>query len=308
MQNSMVGFRADAILTGGFRKRILRTMMTMHPSCEFETFGPRQIIPSVQLIALSLLSGAALLMGSAAAHAESLSVGPAKVNGLVIDGLRGSIIVDVSEVEEVELTIDGDQEALDRLETTVDDDAIRIKVPSSDTNIAVIEDNVTVIASGGGTSRVQIGDKVYTNDSEPIELDVRATVPPGTILRLGGLVGSVEIGDTEADVVLSCASCEATMGTIAALDLNIAGSGEVAVEAIDRALVAEISGGGSIDIADGDVDSARVNIVGSGDVGFGGHAVDASVNIVGSGKVHIRETDNPIQSTIIGSGDVVTGN
>lgn len=282
-------------------------MMTMHPSCRFEAFGRRQIIPTAQLVTLSLLSSAALLIGSAIAHAESLQLGPAAVQGVVIDGLRGSIKVDVTDGDEVELVIDGDSEALDRLETTVGDDAIRVKIPSSDSNIAVIEDNVTVIASGGGTSRVQIGDKVYTSESEPIELDVRAKVPKGTILRLGGLVGSAEIGDTAADVVLSCASCEATLGKIAALDLNIAGSGEVTVEQIDRALVAEISGGGRIDIAGGDVDSARVNIVGSGDVDFGGHAVDASVSIVGSGKVHIRETDNPIQSTIIGSGDVVTG-
>jgi len=282
-------------------------MRMMDLSGRFETFGWQQVAHFTKPALLALLGGSALSFGSATTHAESLALGPAVVKGLVIDGLRGSIAVEITESDEVELVIDGNDDALDKLETLIDEDALRIKVPAADTNVAVVDGDVTVITSGGGTSHVQIGDKTYTSESEPIELDVRAMVPAGTILRLGSFVGKAEIGDTEADVVLSCASCEATLGKIAALDLSIAGSGDVEVGYVERAIAAEISGGGSIDIADGDVERADVNIVGSGEIDFGGRAVDAAVNIVGSGEVHIRETDNPIQSTIIGSGDVVTG-
>lgn len=248
-------------------------------------------------------------MGSAVANADSQTIGPAKVKGLVIDGLRGSIVVDVTSGDEVELVVDGDNDVLDQLETTIDGDALRIRVPSSDANIAVVDNqgNISVVTSGGGHAEVQIGDKTYTSNSKPIELAMRAKVPVGTMVHLEGLVGHTEIGDTEADVFLNCANCKASLGTIAALDLNISGSGEVAVDRIDRALVTEISGGGRVDIADGGVENASVNIVGSGEVDFAGHAVDASVSIVGSGNVRIRDVDNPIQSSIIGSGDVVTG-
>lgn len=284
-------------------------MMTMHPSCLFEVLNWRQAAQSAKLITGGLLSCTALLIGSAVANADSQTIGPAKVKGLVIDGLRGSIVVDVTAGDEVELVVDGDNDALDQLETTIDDDALRIRVPSSDTNIAVVDNqgNVSVVTSGGGRAEVQIGDKTYTSNSEPIELAVRATVPVGTMLHLEGLVGRTEIGDTEADVVLNCANCKATLGTIAALDLNISGTGEVVVERIERALVTEISGGGRVDIADGGVENASVNIVGNGEVNFAGHAVDASVSIVGSGNVRIRDVDNPVQSSVIGSGDVITG-
>lgn len=284
-------------------------MMTMHPSCLFEVLSWRQAAPSAKLITRVLLSCTALLIGSAVANADSQTIGPAKVKGLVIDGLRGSIVVEVTAADEVELVVDGDNDTLDQLETTIDDDALRIRVPSSDTNIAVVNNqgNVSVVTSGGGRTEVQIGDKTYTSNSEPIELAIRAMVPVGTMLHLEGLVGRTEIGDTEADVVLNCANCKATLGTIAALDLNISGTGEVAVDRIERALVTEISGGGRVDIADGDVENASVNIVGSGEVDFAGHAVDASVSIVGSGNVRIRDVDNPVQSSVIGSGDVTTG-
>ncbi len=283
--------------------------MTMHPSCLFEVLSWRQAAPSAKLITRGLLSCTALLIGSATAHADSQTFGPVKVKGLVIDGLRGSIIVDVTTGDEVELVVDGENDVLERLETTIDDDALRIRVPSSDTNIAVVNNqgNISVVTSGGGHAEVTIGDQTYTSDDEPIELAMRATVPAGTMIHLEGLVGRTEIGDTEADVVLNCANCEATLGTIAALDLNISGTGEIAVDRIERALVTEISGGGRVDIADGGVKNASVNIVGSGEVDFAGHAVDASVSIVGSGHVRIRDVDNPIQSSVIGSGDVITG-
>lgn len=285
-------------------------MMTMHPSCLFEVLSWRQAALSAKPVTRGLLSCTALLIASAtAAHADSQTFGPAKVKGLVIDGLRGSIIVDVTTGDEVELVVDGENDMLELLETTIDDDALRIRVPSSDTNIAVVNNqgNISVVTSGGGHAEVTIGDQTYTSDDEPIELVMRATVPAGTMVHLERLVGRTEIGDTEADVVLNCANCEATLGTIAALDLNISGTGEVAVDRIERALVTEISGGGRVDIADGGVENARVNIVGSGEVDFAGHAVDASVSIVGSGHVRIRDVDNPIQSSVIGSGDVVTG-
>lgn len=280
-------------------------MMT-NPSRHFGKITPRHTNRALRSMIMGS-AGAAALLGATSAIAGSLEIEPATVKGMVVKGLRGEIEVVIGQGSEVEVVIDGDDEALDRVDTSVEKDALWITIPNDSTNIASVDGNVTVITSGGGTSHVQIGNQSFTNSSEPVELSMTATVPKGTILRLEGFVGDAEIGDTGADVVLHCAGCNAEIGEIAALDVSLTGSGNVTAKRIDRALAAKISGNGSIEIQDGSLDQATLTITGSGDIDFGGRTVDADVKIVGSGDVRLREVDNPIRSTIVGAGDIVTG-
>lgn len=280
----------------------------MDPSCHFEIVKQRCMVPAMRLSVLGLAVGWALFADDHAAAAASREIEPALVKGIVVHGLRGEFKVVIGTEPEVSVIIEGDGEALDTVDTEVRNEALRVTIPGANsTNIASVDGNVTVITSGGGKSHVQIGNQTFVNDSEPVELQMTATVPEGTIIRLEGFVGDAEIGDTGADVVLNCAGCDAEIGEIAALDVSLTGAGDVRADRVDRMLIARISGDGNIEIADGDIERADLSIVGSGAIDFGGHAVDAAVSIVGAGDIRIREVDNPIQSTIIGAGDVVTG-
>ncbi len=277
------------------------------PSCHFERVKQRCMMPAMRLTMVGLAAGTVILANGHAAAAASLEVEPALVKGVVVQGLRGEVNIVIGDKPEVAVTIEGDDEALDAVKTEIKNEALWVTMPRTSTNIASVDGNVTVITSGGGTSKVQIGNQTFVNDSEALEVEMTATVPEGTVIRLEGFVGEADIGDTGADVVLSCAGCDAALGEIAALDVSLTGSGDVTVKRVDRALVAEISGDGSINIGDGELDRATLSIVGSGEIDFGGRAVDAEVSIVGAGDVRLREVDNPIQSSIVGAGDVVTG-
>lgn len=279
----------------------------MHPSCHFEILKQRCLMPAMRMMAFGLTMATTLFVGSHHVDAASRQIGPALVKGIVIQGLRGEFTVVIGAGPEVDVTVEGVDEALDTVDTEVKNEALWVTIPSASTNIAMVDGDVTVITSGGGTSHVQIGNQTFTSDSEPVELEMTARVPEGTIIRLEGFVGDAEIGDTRADVVLACAACDAHLGEIAAFDVSLTGSGDVKVKRVDRALVAKISGDGNIEIVDGDVEQTTLAIIGSGLIDFGGRTVDANVSIVGAGDIHIREVDNPIHSTIVGSGDVVTG-
>jgi hypothetical protein len=280
----------------------------MDPSCHFETVKHRFSVTAMRLTAFGLAAGLALLASERVANAASREIDPAVVKGVVVHGLRGEFKVVIGAEPEVRVTIEGDEDALETVATEIRNDALRVRIPNaSTTNVASVDGNVTVITSGGGTSHVRIGNQTFENDSEPVELALTATVPAGTIIRLEGFVGDAEIGDTGADVVLSCAGCDARLGRIAAFDVNLTGSGDVSARQVERMLIAKISGDGRIKIGDGDLEQADLAIVGSGAIDFGGHAVDATVSIVGAGDIHIQAVDNPIQSTIIGAGDVTTG-
>ena len=305
MQNSIDHSWADAILIGGIRKGILLIMTTTHPSRKFEIKDERRSGLPQKRMAFAVLGS--MVMAAGTAGAGERSVGPADVDAVQIEGLRGSITVKIGDSTAVDVAIAGDDEALDDVETEVVDGVLRLKLPSGGSTIVTNDGDITVVTSGGGSSTVQIGDQTFTGDDDALTFDVTATVPKGTAIRLAGMVGEVDIADTEADVALGCSSCKAKLGTIAALDVALNGSGEVAVDQIAGSLIANISGGGDIAISGGEVETAKLDIVGSGDIDFGGRAVDAAVSIVGAGKVRIRDVDHPIQQSIVGSGEVVTG-
>jgi len=270
-------------------------------SNHFDIVKHRRRLQAMRWMMMGVAASFTLLIAGFPAAAGNLEIKPAVAKGLVIKGLRGEVEVIIGQRPEVEITIEGEDEALDLVKSDVKNDAFMITIPTESTNIATVDGNVTSITSGGGTSNVQIGNQTF------VDLFMTATVPEGTIVRLEGFVGDAQIGDTGADVVLNCASCDAALGKIAALDVTLAGAGDVTAKRVERALAASIAGDGSIEILDGDLDHATLTITGSGAIDFGGRAVNASVNIVGSGDVRLREVDNPIQSTIIGAGDVVTG-
>ena len=254
---------------------------------------------------LALLGSLSIASGAATAGDGERSLGPSNVDGVQIEGLRGSLTVLVDDRADVDVVVKGDEGSLDDVDAEIVDGVLRITLPTDGGAIVTNDGNIVVVTSGGGTSKVQIGDKTITSDTGMF--DIQATVPKGTAIGLDGLVGDVDIGDTEADVFLGCASCKANLGMIRAFEVVLSGSGEIAVDHVEHSLVANISGGGDIDIKGGDVEAAVLNIVGHGDIDFAGHAVDAAASIVGSGKIRIFDVDNPIQQSIIGSGDIVTG-
>lgn len=72
------------------------------------------------------------------------------------------------------------------------------------------------------------------------------------------------------------------------LDVDIAGSGDFSAASVHGPASSSIAGSGSVTIAAGEADPFKVEIMGSGNVSFGGVAVNPHIETLGSGSVKIR--------------------
>jgi hypothetical protein len=110
--------------------------------------------------------------------------------------------------------------------------------------------------------------------------------------------GKIRVGSTgpvHADIA---GAGDAKLGDIhGGLKLSIAGSGDVAAKSVNGAVKVSIAGSGSVKIADGKADPLHVSIIGSGNVNFGGHAVDPHLTALGSGRVRIKSYSGHLSST-----------
>ena len=111
-------------------------------------------------------------------------------------------------------------------------------------------------------------------------------------------------GSVKADIA---GSGEAQFGPIArGLSLDIAGSGDASAAHVNGPVKIEIAGSGSVRIADGIADPLHVDMMGAGNVNFGGVAVDPHIDSVGAGSVRIKAYRGHLNSE--GMADVKIGN
>ena len=128
------------------------------------------------------------------------------------------------------------------------------------------------------------GDNNYNNKSE--RLDITIT---GVKLRNVGLAGKVDMdmGEIHQDALrLSIAGSGSfnASGSADDLDLHVAGSGDYHLGKLAaHSMRVDIAGSGHVDAAS--PSSARINIVGSGQVSFVAMPKDISTNIIGSGRI-----------------------
>lgn len=86
-------------------------------------------------------------------------------------------------------------------------------------------------------------------------------------------------------------------------DGDFAGSGDATVASVDGPVSIDIAGSSKIKISAGRANPFKVSIAGSGDVEFGGEAVDPTISIAGSGDVVVGSMSGSLKQDIQGSGD-----
>lgn len=101
-------------------------------------------------------------------------------------------------------------------------------------------------------------------------------------ITTGDIAGSVEV---EID-----GSGDIEVGSVRGADIGIDGSGNAVFASVDGGVTIGIDGSGDVVIRDGRAQPFRVDISGSGDVRFGGEAVDLHVDIDGSGDVRVERS------------------
>ncbi len=121
-------------------------------------------------------------------------------------------------------------------------------------------------------------------------------------------------------------SGDSRVGSVAAADINVAGSGNVHLQAIGGGLNAStagsgdigaasiagvlnarVAGSGDVRVAGGRAPAVNARIAGSGDVTFGGVAGQVDASIAGSGDVRVAAVSGPVSKRVVGSGEVIVG-
>lgn len=257
---------------------------------------------------------------SASAYSSSGGEGTWQVEGLQFDAVivLGDVDVEISQGDDTELLLRGDQRDIDLQPFIVDGDTLvlgrsreargkdfsgvkfRLITPrlehlelkgSGDVYVRPFEsDSLFLSAAGSGTVRLfEIragGTTLQLSGSGTIQL--AKLVTRELAVALSGS-GDVQLGDVDADIA----------------EIAVRGSGDITLESGYRVDEVEISivGSGDVDFRHMDAGHAEINIVGSGDARIGEIEV-LDVNILGSGDVVYRGDPEIDQDVLIGSGDL----
>ena len=195
---------------------------------------------------------------------------------------------------------------------------------SGNWKIAPVSGPLNIIDAGSGNIRVtQAGDAIIDNlGSGTIAVDTVRSLK----LTVSGS-GNVSAQNAANVDIKNQGSGDVSLGTVRSLNAGLNGSGDLSVQHIGgnfslvnngasdvnigRLLGAaslNMSGSGDVNIEDGQASNFVIRGSGSGDVSFGGVAGSVNIDNNGSGDVSIVKATGPVQSRMIGSGEMHIGN
>ncbi|MHA1565783.1 MAG: GIN domain-containing protein [Alphaproteobacteria bacterium] len=133
---------------------------------------------------------------------------------------------------------------------------------------------------------------------------INIQLPAGMPLVIDDMDGEAHIGDLNAPLTIFAASLDATIGNVTSADIDRLGSGDITLGHVTGALNADLSGSGDITAAS--AGSVNIQKRGSGDVTLGPIARNFTANMRGSGDIDVHSAAMAdIQKR--GSGDVRFG-
>ena len=115
---------------------------------------------------------------------------------------------------------------------------------------------------------------------------VNIQMPSGTPLVIDDMDGEAHIGDLNAALTIFAASLDATIGNVRSADIDRLGSGDITIGHVTGALIADLSGSGDITAAS--AGSVNIQKRGSGDVTLGPVARKFTANMRGSGDIDVH--------------------
>ena len=180
-------------------------------------------------------------------------------------------------VQGTQVSLSGDQKLIDR--------------------VTYAEENGTaVIAMKPDDTYIVIG-------PQSTDLRMTVTVAPGTPLDIDNLVGTATGGDLDAPLrVDGSASGDITLGRTTAASIDLSGSSNVTLGAIQGTLDLDVSGSG--DLTATSASATSISISGSGDARIDTITGSLGLDTSGSGNVTIGAFNGAAEIETSGSGDV----
>lgn len=133
-----------------------------------------------------------------------------------------------------------------------------------------------------------------------------ASVTNTAKIALGGS-GDIRSGAAKAYELAIGGSGDIDVGAAQSLKLSIGGSGRAKIAKLNGPAKIAIAGSGEAIIADGLVSDLDVSIAGSGDVLINAEVKDIQLSIAGAGDVRIAKHTGTLKKSVLGSGGVTVG-
>lgn len=129
---------------------------------------------------------------------------------------------------------------------------------------------------------------------------------PLTVRQAGS--GDLRAGSSSSADVRIAGSGDVGVGPVAGgLTADVAGSGDVHAPSINGDLKVHVAGSGDVRIDNGRARAMQVSVAGSGDVSFGGTADSLEARVMGSGDVSAGHVTGSLRKSVMGSGEVRIG-
>lgn len=155
-------------------------------------------------------------------------------------------------------------------------------------------DTVRLDQAGGTLSVVQEAQSRRGRLDKDDMVTVLLTLPPGTALAMGNLVGEARVGDLDGPLRLQgSGAAEVEVGRVASAELDLSGAGDVTLGEVRGRLRGSLSGAGSVEVGPvrGEV---RLDVSGFGDVEVEAVQGPVTVQLSGVGDVHIKGGHTPM--------------
>lgn len=255
-------------------------------------------------------------------NVEQTTEGPKRVSAsaLEVRSITADVLVDVHDESDIEYTISGPADQVKAIRGRVKGGLLIIEGDGSDAT----NGDVTIIQTGHGRTVVTGGSIVIGNGSVMSNVFGRGTVktvitggssgenavkvtvkvPQGAAVEAKRVLGKVSIGDTNGPLMATVQGNNLHAGRVASAQLTVQGSGDIHIQEVNGAVLAQVQGSGDIEIVDGDMSSLTATVQGSGDIKVGGSVSMAVLTVQGSGDIRVAHArQRPLQN-IMGSGDI----
>ncbi|QJE72244.1 hypothetical protein HHL28_03240 [Aerophototrophica crusticola] len=155
-------------------------------------------------------------------------------------------------------------------------------------------DTVRLEQSGDTLSIIQDRSSQRGRIGKDDMVTVSVTLPPGTALELGNLVGDARVGDLDGTLRLrGSGAADVKVGRVAGVDLDLSGAGDVTLGEVRGPLRGSLSGAGSVEA--GPVrGELSLDVSGFGDVDVDAVHGPVKVRLSGVGDVHIKGGHTPL--------------
>ncbi len=282
---------------------------------------------SVRCVALALTVAVAV---GAEARAQTF-----QSRAVALDRVIGGVAIRTTERDDITVSITGGAGVIEPPTATLDDGVVRIDGAPGYRNRSCRTRNERIEIRLIGRDFHALEDYPQIVIEAPRDVDV--TLNGGLVFGEAGPIGQAQVRidscgdfsiaavDGPADLAIN-GSGDLTVGPVVSAEVSINGSGDVRVgasagdlsasvtgsgdvraDSVNGRLTAEVSGSGDIIIEAGRATGFKATVSGSGDVRFGGVAVDPRISIFGSGDVRLAAVEGSMRYSGSGSGEVRVG-